>query len=67
MLNALEPEQGWILHRGADDYPQATRPAYLPNSKELVEDGSPLGYLGTSNSFPVGDPLAPRSAASDAP
>ena len=66
LLNAFEPEQVWIMHRGADGYAQATRTADIPNIKELVEDGSPLGYLWTSNSFTVGDPLAPRSAAADA-
>lgn len=63
LLNALEPEQVWIMHRGADGYARATRTADIPNVKELVEDGSPLGYLWTSNSFTVGDPLAPRPAA----
>lgn len=63
LLNAFEPEQVWIMHRGADGYAQATRTADIPNVKELVEDGSPPGYLWTSNSFTVGDPLAPRPAA----
>ena len=66
LLDALEPEQVWILHRGADGYTQATRTADIPNVKQLVEDGSPLGYLWTSNFFTVGDPLAPRNAAPDA-
>ncbi|WP_162550216.1 AAA family ATPase [Hymenobacter nivis] len=63
LLNALEPEQVWILHRGPDGYTQATRTADIPHVKEMVEDGSPLGYLWTSNSFIVGNPLA---AAPDA-
>ena len=66
LLDALAPEQVWILHRGPDGYTQATRTADIPNVKELVEDGSPLGYLWTSNFFTVGDPLAPRTAAPDA-
>jgi len=63
LLDALEPEQVWILHRGADGYTQATRTADIPQVKELVEDGSPLGYLWTSNFFRLGDPLAPRPSA----
>ncbi|RSK46226.1 AAA family ATPase [Hymenobacter perfusus] len=63
LLDALEPEQVWILHRGADGYTQATRTADIPQVKELVEDGSPLGYLWTSNFFRLGDPLAPRTSA----
>lgn len=58
LLDALAPEQVWILHRGADGYTQATRTADIPNVPELVEDGSPLGYLWTSNAFHVGNPLA---------
>jgi predicted ATPase len=63
LLDALEPEQVWILHRGEDGYTQATRTADIPQVKELVEDGSPLGYLWTSNFFRFGDPLAPRTPA----
>ncbi|UYZ62712.1 AAA family ATPase [Hymenobacter weizhouensis] len=63
LLDALEPEQVWILHRGPDGYTQATRTADIPQVKELVEDGSPLGYLWTSNFFRLGDPLAPRTSA----
>ncbi|NVO83475.1 AAA family ATPase [Hymenobacter terrestris] len=63
LLDALEPEQVWILHRGDDGYTQATRTADIPQVKELVEDGSPLGYLWTSNFFRLGDPLTPRTPA----
>jgi predicted ATPase len=63
LLDALEPEQVWILHRGPDGYTQATRTADIPQVKELVEDGSPLGYLWTSNFFRLGDPLMPRTPA----
>ncbi|GAA3918363.1 AAA family ATPase [Hymenobacter algoricola] len=63
LLDALEPAQVWILHRGTDGYTQATRTADIPQVKELVEDGSPLGYLWTSNFFRLGDPLAPRPSA----
>lgn len=66
LLDGLAPEQVWVLHRGADGYTQATRTADIPNVKELVEDGSPLGYLWSSNFFTVGNPLAPRPAPSDA-
>lgn len=66
LLDALEPEQVWILHRGADGYTQATRAADIPHVKELVEDGSPLGYLWSSNSLALANPLNPRPAAPDA-
>ncbi len=62
ILNALEPAQVWILHRGADGYTQATRVADLPGIPEMVEEGSPLGYLWTRNFFEVGNPLAAPNA-----
>jgi len=66
LLDALDPAQVWLLHRGADGYTQATRTADIPNVPELVEDGAPLGYLWTSNAFSVGNPLAPFHPRPDA-
>ncbi|MDO7874925.1 AAA family ATPase [Hymenobacter sp. ASUV-10] len=66
LLDALAPEQVWILHRDAEGYTQATRTADIPNVPELVEDGSPLGYLWTSNAFHVGNPLAAYHPRPDA-
>ena len=61
LLNALEPEQVWILHREADGYTKATRVADLPGIPAMVEEGSPLGYLWSRNFFDVGNPLAPTT------
>ena len=58
LLNGLEPEQVWILHRGADGYTQATRAADLPGIPAMVAEGSPLGYLWSRNFFDVGSPLS---------
>lgn len=63
LLNALEPEQVWILHRGPDGYTQATRTADLPGIPAMVAEGSPLGYLWARNFFDVGSPLASPQAA----
>ena len=57
LLNALAPEQVWILHRGADGYTQATRTADLPGISAMVEEGTPLGYLWSRNFFDVGNPM----------
>ncbi|RSK37221.1 AAA family ATPase [Hymenobacter metallilatus] len=62
LLNSMEPEQVWILHRGADGYTQASRVADMPDIVAMVEEGSPLGYLWSRNFFEVGDPLASPSA-----
>ena len=66
LLDALEPRQVWIMHRGADGYAHATQTADMPNVSELVEDGSMLGYLWTSNTFTEGDPEGASSPTRDA-
>jgi hypothetical protein len=57
LLNALDPKQVWVLHRGTDGYTQATRTADLPGIATMVEEGTPLGYLWSRNFFDVGNPL----------
>jgi predicted ATPase len=64
LLDALEPEQVWVLHRGPDGYTQASRVADMPDIVAMVEEGAKLGYLWSSNFFEVGDPLAPHSSQS---
>jgi len=66
LLDALDPKQVWVMYRGKDGYSHAVRTADMPNVPELVEDGSMLGYLWTSNTFTVGDPQAPFKAKPDA-
>ncbi len=66
LLDALDPKQVWVMYRGKDGYSHAVRTADMPNVPELVEDGSMLGYLWTSNTFTVGDPQAPFKANPDA-
>jgi predicted ATPase len=57
LLNALTPEQVWVLHKGTDGYTQATRTADLSGIAAMVEEGTPLGYLWSRNFFDVGNPL----------
>ncbi|RZK24114.1 MAG: hypothetical protein EOO56_02665 [Hymenobacter sp.] len=59
LLNALEPAQIWIMHRASDGYTHATCLADLSSISELVEEGSPPGYLWTRNFFDVGNPSSP--------
>jgi len=59
LLNALDVTQIWILHRASDGYAHATRLTDLPAIPELVEEGSPPGYLWTRNFFDVGNPSDP--------
>ncbi|WP_426493353.1 AAA family ATPase [Hymenobacter sp. 102] len=58
LIDALEPEQVWILHRGEAGYTQSIRLADMPDVVAMVEEGSKLGYLWARNFFDVGDPLA---------
>ena len=66
LLDALDPQQVWVIYRGEDGYTRVKRTADMPNVPELAEDGSMLGYLWTSNTFTEGDPQAPFKASPDA-
>lgn len=55
-LNALTPDQVWVLHRGVDGYTRATRTADLPGINDQMEAGALLGYLWRRGEFGVGDP-----------
>jgi predicted ATPase len=57
LLDVLEPEQLWILHRQADGYTQATSAAALPDLRAQLDAGSPLGYLWARHFFEIGNPL----------
>ncbi|MDO7848444.1 AAA family ATPase [Hymenobacter sp. M29] len=57
LLNALAPEQVWVLHKGTDGYTRVTRTDELPGIAAMVEEGTPLGYLWSRNFFDVGNPL----------
>ena len=62
MLDALEPEQVWIVYRAADGYTQVKRADMVRGIRTMVEEGSPLGSLWQSNFFDVDDPLAPLTS-----
>ena len=66
LLDALDPAQVWVMYRGEDGFAHAARTADMPNVPELAQDGSMLGYLWTSNTFPVGDPQTPFKAGPNA-
>lgn len=58
-LNALSPEQVWVLERAPDGYTRATRTADIPYIKAEMEEGSMLGYIWRKGGFGIGDPLYP--------
>jgi predicted ATPase len=55
-VDALTPEQVWILAKEQDGFSLATRAADAPTVKELFAEGLPLGSLWYSNHFGRGNP-----------
>lgn len=56
-LNALRPQEVWVLWRDEKGYTQARRVADIKGISEFVESGAQLGYLWMEGYFGVGDPL----------
>jgi predicted ATPase len=56
LVDALTPEEVWILDKNAAGFSQATRTADIPTIKELYSEGIPLGSLWFSNHFGRGNP-----------
>jgi predicted ATPase len=56
-VNALNPNELWILYRDKKGFTQAVRSSEIPGIKELVDEGGALGYLWMEGHFGVGDPL----------
>ena len=48
-VDALQPEQVWLMRKGDDGHARAVRTADLPQIKELTAQGLPLGSLWYSN------------------
>ncbi|HEV8558344.1 MAG TPA: AAA family ATPase [Actinophytocola sp.] len=59
-VDALRPEEVWVLYRGEDGYANAARAVDLPRLVPMVESGGALGDLWTEGYFRVGDPLTER-------
>ncbi|SDG70497.1 AAA family ATPase [Roseospirillum parvum] len=55
-VNALKPQQAWILWRGRDGYAKATRAAAVQGIPEMMEAGGQLGALWMEGYFGLGDP-----------
>jgi len=56
-VDALRPEEVWVLYRDENGYTKAKRTADMRGIKEFIENGALLGNLWTENYFEVGDPL----------
>jgi predicted ATPase len=48
-VDALQPEQVWIMQKNAEGHAEARRAADVPHIRELTREGIPLGSLWYSN------------------
>lgn len=56
-VDALRPEELWVLYRDVDGYTQAERACDMRGVPEFMEEGAALGDLWMEGHFAVGDPL----------
>jgi predicted ATPase len=56
-VNALRPEEVWVLHRGEDGYTRATHVSSLEAVGPHTASGALLGDLWMEGYLGVGDPL----------
>lgn len=61
-VNALQPEDVWVLYRSEDGYTQARRASSMQGIKEFMAHGAHLGQLWMEGHFEVGDPLTNKGA-----
>jgi len=50
-VDALKPEQVWLVQKDAKGHTTVTRTADMPNVSDLIKEGVPLGSLWYSNHF----------------
>lgn len=55
-VDALSPEEVWILDKGEDGYSRLTRAADIPGVRQMFNEGIPMGSLWFSNHFGMGNP-----------
>ena len=55
-VDALTPDEVWILEKGADGFSRLTRAADIKGVPELFNEGIPMGSLWYSNHFGIGNP-----------
>ena len=55
-VDALSPEEVWILDKGKDGFARITRAADIRGVPELFAEGLPMGSLWYSDHFGIGNP-----------
>jgi len=61
-VDALRPEELWMLYRDEQGFTQAKRVADMPGIREFVDAGATLGNLWMEGYFEFGDPLKNEGA-----
>lgn len=61
-LNALRPDEAWVLYRNELGFTQARRVSEMRGIKEFMAEGALLGQLWMEGHFEVGDPLSNAGA-----
>ena len=61
-LNAIRPEEAWVLYRTADGFTEARRVSDMRGIKAFMDTGALLGNLWMEGHFEVGDPLTNAGA-----
>ena len=56
-INALRPEEVWVLYRNEKGYTEGRRAADMKGIQEFMDAGAKLGQLWMEGFFEVGDPL----------
>jgi predicted ATPase len=56
-IDALKPEEVWVLYRDEQGYTNAKKTADMCGVKDFIDNGATLGNLWMENYFEVGDPL----------
>lgn len=56
-VNALRPEEVWVLYRNEKGYTEGRRAADMKGIQEFMDAGAKLGQLWMEGFFEVGDPL----------
>ncbi len=61
-VNALRPQDVWVLYRTEDGFTQARRSSEMRGIADFMEHGALLGQLWMEGQFEVGDPLTNSGA-----
>jgi predicted ATPase len=62
-VNALRPQEAWVLYRNEKGYTEGRRAADMKGIQEFMDAGAKLGQLWMEGFFEVGDPLTASSGS----